>query len=326
MNPLAELCRVWFALTLVLMLIVVGILTHTADLVYNLGLIAELTRQDFAVCTAAIFFRGFLLANPQIRIKQFDMDWAGLAASCPAMVLMNHASFFDFFLFTAMLPVSVCRTGHVRTVMSASLTKIPIVGKSIGDHAGSFKVFFQAKGAGFGKGDATDYSVDREKQQAETDRMEHHISELKGVIAFCPEGGMNKTPEEGLKPFRRGSFAQAAKYATPIYGAVLTGCTAAWPRDAKIGGCACTCHRARTRNGRRAARCGRSRAALERRALRLPRLLAALGATPSDAMRAWPACATPGQGSFKPHFACSDTIHPTMPPSHLPLSFSLRVL
>jgi len=134
----------------------------------------------------------------------------------------------------------VCRTAHVRTVMSASLTKIPIVGKSIGDHAGSFKVFFQAKGAGFGKGDATDYSVDREKQQAETDRMEHHISELKGVIAFCPEGGMNKTPEEGLKPFRRGSFAQAAKYATPIYGAVLTGCTAAWPRDAKIGGYPCT--------------------------------------------------------------------------------------
>ena len=124
------------------------------------------------------------------------------------MILMNHASFFDFFLFTAMLPPSVICKAHVRTVMSASLTKIPIVGTSIGEHAGSFKVFFQAKGAGFGKGDASDFSVDRDRQQKETDRMETHIEKSRGMIAFCPEGGMNKTPEEGLNPFRRGSFAQ----------------------------------------------------------------------------------------------------------------------
>ena len=68
---------------------------------------------------------------------------------------------------------------------------------------------------------------------------------------------MNKTPSEGLNPFRRGSFAQAparrrvplhpsllaprspptqaAKYSTPIWGAALHGSTAA-PRDALLGG------------------------------------------------------------------------------------------
>ena len=56
----------------------------------------------------------------------------------------------------------------MRTVISSSLTKIPIVGAAMGPHAGSFVVYFQAKGSGFGKADATDFSVDREKQQAPT--------------------------------------------------------------------------------------------------------------------------------------------------------------
>ena len=56
----------------------------------------------------------------------------------------------------------------MRTVISSSLTKIPIVGAAMGPHAGSFVVYFQAKGSGFGKADATDFSVDREKQQVPT--------------------------------------------------------------------------------------------------------------------------------------------------------------
>ena len=243
MNPLYTLCQIWFGSTVMVMFIFVGIMTHTAALLSTMGLISELTRQDICVCIAAISFRTFLYCNPQIRIKTHDMkaaDWDKLIEGTPSMVLMNHSSYFDFFLFTAMLPLKVIMKGHVRTVMSAALTKIPVIGASIGDHAGSFKVFFQAKGAGFGKGDASDFSVDREKQQVETDRMEAHIQEHKGVIAFCPEGGMNKKPEDGLKPFRRGSFAQAVKFSTPIWGAALCGCTDAWPRDAKMGGLPCT--------------------------------------------------------------------------------------
>ena len=241
MNPLHELCRVWFAITLIITLLLIGLVTHIiTPLSSMLGIISELKSQDACVASAVVLFRLFLLFNPQIRIKTHDMAWQELFADAPAMVLMNHASFFDFFLFTAMMPPSFATKGHVRTVMSASLTKIPWVGKAIGDHSGSFKVFFQAKGAGFGKGDASDFSVDRDRQQVETDRMEKHISTQRGIIAFCPEGGMNKQPEEGLKPFRRGSFAQAAKFSTPIWGAALHGCTAAWPRDAKVGGYPCT--------------------------------------------------------------------------------------
>ena len=51
---------------------------------------------------------------------------------------------------------------------------------------------------------------------------------------------MNKEPSNGLKPFRRGSFAQAAKFSTPIWGAALYNCATAWPRDATVGGYPCT--------------------------------------------------------------------------------------
>ena len=240
MQPLAEACRVWFAFTLISAVLVLGLLTRVITLLGSTGLMSRINREDACICAAVLCFRTMLLFNPQIRVKQMDNDWTALLATAPAMVLMNHSSFFDFFLFTSLCPFSLIRQGHMRTVMSASLTKLPIVGKSIGDHSGSFKVYFTAKGSGFGKGDASDYSVDRDRQQVETDRMEEHISQSKGFLGFCPEGGMNKTPEEGLKPFRRGSFAQAVKFSTPIWGAALHGCTDAWPRDAKMGGYPCT--------------------------------------------------------------------------------------
>ena len=47
---------------------------------------------------------------------------------------------------------------------------------------------------------------------------------------------MNKAPADGLQPFRRGSFAQAVKYHTPVWGAALYGCTDCWPRNGKVGG------------------------------------------------------------------------------------------
>jgi len=238
-SAISEACRLWFGITMTSTLLLLGIIMNIVSLFETCGLLSQLRRHDLAVSIAAVVFRGFLLINPQIRIKQFDVDWDQLAASAPAMILMNHSSYFDFFLFTAMLPPFVIRRAHVRTVISAALTRLPMVGKCVGEHAGSFSVFFQAKGAGFGKGDASDFSVDRERQQTETERMEAHIEKMGGTIALCPEGGMNKTPSEGLNPFRRGSFAQAAKYSTPIWGAALHGCTSAWPRDAKIGGYPC---------------------------------------------------------------------------------------
>ena len=256
-----DIFRLWFALTLVVTFLTIGLFTHIGAALHCVGLLAERPFHTFSVLCSCVGFRFLLLINPQIRVTHVG-DWDGLTEQGAKMILMNHTSFMDFFLFTAALPLRLVRSSHVRTVISSSLTKIPIVGPAMGAHAGSFVVYFQAKGSGFGKGDATDFSVDREKQQVQTDRMNApnpnpnpnpdpypnpypnqvqtdrmnaHI-EAGGAIAFCPEGGMNKAPADGLQPFRRGSFAQAVKYHTPVWGAALYGCTDCWPRNGKVGG------------------------------------------------------------------------------------------
>lgn len=231
---LRDIFRVWFALTLVVTFLAIGLLTHIGAGLHCVGLLAERSHHTFSVLCSCLGFRFLLLVNPQIRVTHVG-DWDGLTEQGAKMILMNHTSFMDFFLFTAALPLRLVKSSHVRTVISSSLTKIPILGPAMGSHAGSFVVYFQAKGSGFGKGDATDFSVDREKQQVQTDRMNAHI-EAGGAIAFCPEGGMNKAPADGLQPFRRGSFAQAVKYHTPVWGAALYGCTDCWPRNGKVGG------------------------------------------------------------------------------------------
>lgn len=230
---LAEACRAWFALGLVVTVLYVGLVSRVLSLVHMSGVLPTRTFNDLTVLASVLAFRTLLLCNPQIRIT-VEGDWAALSAEGAALLLMNHSSFFDFFLFTSSMPVRYVLSSHLRTVISAGLSKLPVLGATMGVHAGSFFVYFQAKGAGFGKGEFGDFSVDRDKQQAETDRMDKHI-EAGGAVAFCPEGGMNKTPPQ-LRPFRRGSFGQAVKYRTPVWGAALVGCPECWPMKAAVGG------------------------------------------------------------------------------------------
>ena len=164
---LRDIFRVWFALTLVVTFLAIGLLTHIGAGLHCVGLLAERSHHTFSVLCSCLGFRFLLLVNPQIRVTHVG-DWDGLTEQGAKMILMNHTSFMDFFLFTAALPLRLVKSSHVRTVISSSLTKIPIVGPAMGSHAGSFVVYFQAKGSGFGKGDATDFSVDREKQQVQT--------------------------------------------------------------------------------------------------------------------------------------------------------------
>ena len=193
-----DIFRLWFALTLVVTFLTIGLFTHIGAGLHCVGLLAERPFHTFSVLCSCVGFRFLLLINPQIRVTHVG-DWDGLTEQGAKMILMNHTSFMDFFLFTAALPLRLVKSSHVRTVISSSLTKIPIVGPAMGAHAGSFVVYFQAKGSGFGKGDATDFSVDREKQQVQTDRMNAHI-EAGGAIAFCPEVRVSPTPSPNPHP------------------------------------------------------------------------------------------------------------------------------
>merc|ERR1719162_339149 len=92
-------------------------------------------------------FRFLLLVNPQIRVTHSG-DWDGLSEEGAKLILMNHTSFMDFFLFTAALPLRLVVSSHVRTVISSSLTKIPIVGAAMGRAGGGGSFFRLSFGAG----------------------------------------------------------------------------------------------------------------------------------------------------------------------------------
>lgn len=119
-----------------------------------------------------------MMTNPQIKITFDKNDFNEIMKeNKPTMLIMNHSSMFDFFIVSASLPLKFILKSHPRTVMSSSLANVPFFGKMISKHSGSFLVYFKAKGAGFGKGDASDYSVDKTLQLKENEEMDRHLDQ-----------------------------------------------------------------------------------------------------------------------------------------------------
>ena len=87
------------------------------------------------------------------------------------------------------------------------------------------------------KEDENNFSVDKSAQQAESDKMNAHLT-AGGVLGVCPEGKMNKNPK-ALSPFRFGAFQQAIDHRAPVYCFALEGCSHFWPLSASVGGFPC---------------------------------------------------------------------------------------
>ena len=124
------------------------------------------------------------------------------------MVIANHASYIDMFLVLSAFPARVSEEEGAACRCCCPRGAYPVVGKTF-EYSGAFKVYFQAKGSGFGKAACEDdFGVDKTRQQEEVDKMDAHLR--KGlVIGVFPEGKMNGTPERsrasGAAPLRRQS-------------------------------------------------------------------------------------------------------------------------
>lgn len=239
MTPYKDACRAWFGFTLLIALLSWSAWARFFLLFHACGLLDEEQLHAYSVTAGSLCVRVMLLANPQIK-RKLDYDYTKFeneAKGC--VVIANHASYIDMFLVLSAFPARVLLKRKVRPVAAAALVEhIPVIGKTF-EYSGAFKVYFQAKGSGFGKAACEDdFSVDKTRQQEEVDKMDAHLR--KGlVIGVFPEGKMNGTPEE-IASFRRGTFAQAIKHAVPIYAITFSGATDCWPRKAKIGGLPCT--------------------------------------------------------------------------------------
>jgi len=200
------------------------------------------TSQSACICAGVLVFRVIVLLNPQIRIElDASMEeFTKLPERGPLLILFNHTSFFDFFLFSSILPLSVIMQRRVRTMMAESLFRIPLMGSSWGDHSGSFRVYFKALAdgsSGLTGGESDDFSVDRSKQQMESEKIASHLQEG-GGLAIAPEGTISKLPPD-LQVFRKGGFGLAATHEMQIWGVVMLGCYDCWPKRAAMGGAAC---------------------------------------------------------------------------------------
>ena len=259
MGFLGECCRVWFALTLILTLLPYALYTRMIWLLLFCRCIDKRRATDVNVCAGILTFRLIILLNPQIRMVLVGgkLDWEPSKQGPPAMYLMNHKSFFDFFVFTSLVPLSVIFRNHTRTLMAIKLFQMPILGKSIGDHVGSFRVYFRITDA-----NSNDFGVDRDKQQvrevnptlrpghaplpiltlapdqAEVEKIQAHV-ESGGALAFCPEGTLNKSPP-GLQLFRKGSFGWAVSHQMQVWGLAMLGNYECWPKKCSVGGYPCT--------------------------------------------------------------------------------------
>jgi len=149
-------------------------------------------------------------------------EW--LKPGSKSIVLQNHVSNIDPFVFSAITPLAVIR--NVRTFLKASLLKLPLFG-AINRRCNHFPVYFNSK-------EQNNFGVDKDRQAEVAAKVEKHIG-FGGVIALYPEGQLNRNPKI-IQEFRRGSFATALKHQMQIFGMITYGCEDAWPLPVALGG------------------------------------------------------------------------------------------
>ena len=232
--PRATLWRCWFGATLFAAIVPLVTLSHMLRPLVAVGLFSEQASNDLTIIAGSKIFGLFLLANPQVKIVRRSMVWP--YSTRPALLLMNHTSFLDLFLFTSLLPARTVLGQHVRCMVSHHLFKIPGFGRTMGEHSGSFPVHFSTKSAIVvnKSEDADGFGTDKTKQQLVQERVAAHVVGG-GSVALCPEGTVNKAPP-ALQLFRKGSFALAVEHKMPIFGCVMAGNYECWPKVAAIGG------------------------------------------------------------------------------------------
>ena len=218
-----KVMRGWFALVLIVNLMLTGFFTFLADSLKYVGA-SRKTTQMLSTYVCVVTFRSIVYLNPQIQIyiDESAQKWADIPG--PSAIVLNHCSFWDAFLFVGTAPVNYI--WNCKTLMKSSLRKIPIFG-GVFDRVGHFPVYFKSGADG-------DFSVDKDRQVEVGERVSAHLQDG-GRIAIFPEGAVNKTPHV-LQTFRFGTFATIFQHRLPTYYFTVVGNNVTWPGNEALGG------------------------------------------------------------------------------------------
>ncbi|KAG5487539.1 hypothetical protein LSCM1_07496 [Leishmania martiniquensis] len=220
----------WFLLCAAALILPSAALIHLFDPLRYVG-VPQHCLQSICVCIVGYAFKAVWWANPQIHTRvKFDANedgkpvgWDDIARTSIALAL-NHTSFWDTFEVVGITPMS--HLLHIRTLMKASLRRIPIFG-GVFNRVGHFPVYFTSDADG-------NFQVDKEKQAVVQERVNAHLRRG-GSLVFFPEGTVNRTPET-LKAFRFGTFATIMEHRLPVYYMVAVGGEKTWPPQMPYGG------------------------------------------------------------------------------------------
>jgi len=258
-------CKVWFGTwVLVLVLNVRALL----GLIHSLPFLSKRQAEDWSHVVCGYMFRLSIGVCPWIRIKWEPIHnnnsntKKGLSGERlsqvldkdttqkPVLMLMNHCSFIDSLIASAVL--AQAGRGQFRFLMTESLFHIPVWG-TMCRYLGHFPVFAFANKAGTladplgtTEGKHEDFRVDKEKMQRVGREIDAFVQSGGGLLIY-PEGTISRQVRKGLRvtellPFRYGGFAIGIRNKMRAVALVAQGCERVWPWKAGIGGLPGTIH------------------------------------------------------------------------------------
>ena len=177
--------------------------------------------QERSLVSMRFLLRALIRSCFWLKVEEPDAgDWESLdlPRDKGCILMFNHTSLFDGFLMAAIMPSSLTR--RCKSLMAAYTFKTPVLGE-IFRLVGHEPVYFL-------KDDEGKFSVDKARQAPVNERIRQHVAGG-GVLAFCPEGTVNRKDPTKCLPLRRGSFQLAVDLRLPIYGISALGQHRFWP-------------------------------------------------------------------------------------------------
>lgn len=219
----AILGTLFFSCCTVVIMISLYLLMHVFHLVFS-----ERTAINLSLRCLQFSWRCLFMCMPWVRLRNFPttQQWDSMVGTGPCLIMVNHTSQLDGFLFAMIAPTSILL--RTRSLLNKRLFNIPVFGP-IFRMIGHLPVHFL-------KDEEGKFSVDKEKQAKVTEKVQHHLKVDRGNLAFCPEGTINRGDVTKLCDFRHGTFSLAIENRLPIYGICNLGNHHFWPNSATLGG------------------------------------------------------------------------------------------
>jgi len=232
------IARVWFGTAMTFAMLISATVCKVMSFIPE-SIMSKKTRQGACLVFLQHAWYFCLVVSPWVRMRATPAvapQWAAFVRDHeannkkakeeqkPAFILSNHSSFLDTIIAVAVVPPQV--VWYTRTYLSSHLFNLPLL-STICKALGHFPVHFTA--SEYGK-----FTVDREKMDQVQVGVDAHLKD-EGILAFFPEGQMNKTPDT-LCDFRYGGFKKALDVDARLWTMTTYGCPQAWPAKAQMGG------------------------------------------------------------------------------------------